>query len=164
MPMIWTTTADEIVIAGWKAGDPMGHIVAKLIAAGFPGVNKNMVVGRRWRLSKQTGLERPTKPQVSNLPRTTPRATRVLSVTRRERQFVSHGDGVAYMKLRDGCKAILDKRGPDGLLMCCGKQRVTLNGDALPTPYCDDHHRIYNNPQTPKDGEKWRKQQSSVTM
>ena len=157
--MIWTDEADKIVIDGWKAGDSLGDIAAKLIAAGFPGVNRNMVVGRRWRLSKRHEMARPPKPQKPRAP--SPPRELAAPIKRIKVRAVTHDNGVAYMKMRDGCRAILDKRGPDGLPMCCGKQRITLKGAEMPTPYCDVHHKLYNNPATTKD-VRWQRQLSSA--
>jgi hypothetical protein len=162
MPMIWTDDADKIVIDGWKAGDSLGDIAAKLMAAGFPGVNRNMVVGRRWRLSKRHEMARPQKPQKPRLAPSPPRELAAPVKRVKRVRGVTHDNGVAYLKSGDGCKAILDKRGPDGLPMCCGKQRITLKGAEMPTPYCDVHHKLYNNPATTKD-TRWQRQLNSAT-
>jgi hypothetical protein len=101
-------------------------------------VNRNACVGRKHRLEKQGVVFEPHVPP--------PAKPRVRSVTSRppkpirEVKPVKHDEGVDYLKNGpDGCKAILDKRGRDGLHMCCGRLRY------YGRPYCEYHDSIYNN-------------------
>ena len=142
--MIWTPDADRILSEHWRRGDSVAQIIEGLNAAGYHRITVNMVVGRRWRLSKRTGLQREKPVQREKVQRT----KRVLAapVVRRVREFVTHDKGVNYSALTEaGCKALLDKRGSDGLMMCCGKLRCD-DADGVLTAYCDDHHKVYNNP------------------
>lgn len=55
-----------------------------------------------------------------------------------------------------GCKAILGKRGSDGLSMCCGQPRG-LNEKGGESAYCPAHHRLYNVPRALTE-RRWQSQ------
>ena len=52
-----------------------------------------------------------------------------------------HIVGVEYLKNNVGCKAILDRRGSDGLPMCCGAPRM-VNGTT--SVYCRLHYKRFH--------------------
>lgn len=54
--------------------------------------------------------------------------------------------GVDYLKNPPwGCKALIGRRGSDGLEMCCGQRRgFNINGDE--SAYCPQHHRAFHTP------------------
>lgn len=55
-------------------------------------------------------------------------------------------NGVNYLdNPENGCKAILNQIGTDGLRMCCGRSRADFTG--VRSPYCPTHHRLYNHQQ-----------------
>ena len=53
-------------------------------------------------------------------------------------------EGIDYLDLRDdGCKAILDQRGANGLFRVCGKLRG-YDASGARTPYCPDHYEKFH--------------------
>lgn len=50
---------------------------------------------------------------------------------------------VEYLQLKERhCRALLDKRGSDGLLLSCGRTRAKENGSYV-SSYCLHHDRLY---------------------
>jgi hypothetical protein len=47
-----------------------------------------------------------------------------------------------------GCKALLDRRGSDGLFMMCGQRRCVTQrqGVEVDSAYCEEHHRLFHKP------------------
>jgi hypothetical protein len=118
---MWTKAADQLLIKLWGEGKSMSDMADEL------GVTRGALAGRKRRLSEMGHAfdERET-PLVFQKAAPPPPPKR--------NGVVHHDNGIEYLKLtEDGCKAILDKRGSDGLSMCCGKQREQGK------PYCPGH-------------------------
>jgi len=131
--MKWTAAADQLLVTLWGKGLTLEGVAEGMTEQGYE-VEKNAIAGRRHRLLKK-GTVFDERPYRSPQPRA-PSATRAI----REVKPVDHDEGVEYLKNGpNGCKAILNKRGSDGLAMCCG--RLRYNG----RPYCETHLKMYCN-------------------
>lgn len=123
--MNWTAAADQLLMTLWQEGRSMADIADEL------ETSRGAIAGRKRRLSERGhpfAAREPAFPfKAAELPK--------------RNGVVLHDDGIDYLQLGpDGCKAILDKRGKDGLWMCCGKPRQRDK------PYCPGHVAAYGPP------------------
>ena len=127
--MSWDRAADQLLMKLWREGKSMSEMAGQL------GVTRGAIAGRKRRLT-ELGHEFEE--------RETPAAFVALRPPK-VNGVAHHDNGVEYLQLSpDGCKAILDKRGSDGLSMCCGKLR---DGGK---PYCPGHVAKYGTKDTEK--------------
>lgn len=149
----WTEEADALLIQLWDEGGSFAYVMEGLRAAGF-NVSRNAIAGRKNRLGEgrfQRKTARPTKTWKLFVPRAEPPPPRPAApkLERRdanaaELEELYLNSGVRYLDLRRGrCKAILDKRGPDDLPMCCGKP-CGLDYHGADSVYCSGHFRLYH--------------------
>ena len=166
---VWTEDMDQLLITLWAQGDSLGVIADKFREAGHGYFTRNAIAGRRWRLKGKFDIVRD--------PNVVQRARRAKIIVMKEqyaKQTVPapkpkpkpkpklNGGGVEYL-LNDGCKALLDKRGSDGLPMCCGELRcyaTTENGEQSLAAYCLDHYRKYHQPHVARKATPWQSQRS----
>lgn len=122
--MSWDKAADTLLVERWREGRTMAEIASEL------GVSRGAIAGRKRRLTEQGHAFEEREPAFPEKV--------VAAIKPVERGVVRHDNGIEYLRLGpDGCKAILDKRGSDGLRMCCGRLRE--NGK----PYCPGHVAQY---------------------
>jgi hypothetical protein len=135
----WTDQADALLVELWRAGHDMQRIADMLTAAGHGEFTRNMIAGRKHRLRiKGVDLKVRSEPMPFVMAK---RRAALSAIAPKADAPVEHDRGVEYMKLGpDGCKAILDWRGSDGLSMCCGKKRLDAE------PYCAAHTRAFTAP------------------
>jgi hypothetical protein len=148
--MDWTNEADAMLRKLWEAGGTLTTVARDMARAGYT-FSRNAISGRKWRLGKDQPFVRSKSapmPRRSS-PRPRQRSKR-MSITEGEVKLKvvpreEPADGVNYLdNTEDGCKAILDKIGTDGLRMCCGVSRVKENGVTV-SAYCLSHHTTFNN-------------------
>ena len=143
--MIWTESADILLVKLWNEGGTLTTVAEGMRAAGYEDVTPNTVAGRKHRLSPSL-FTRPRKPpfQRSN-------TTVTITTTFQDNDSVpppikqKQQTGIAYHEMRDHhCRAILDSRGgPWDLPMICGEPRA-LDAQGTRTPYCLKHWRLYH--------------------
>lgn len=115
-------------------------LTAQEIAAQLGGgLTRNAIIGKthREKIRLQTPPLWRRKPAEPARPVDAPiKPFRVLAPVRHDR-------GVPYLQLeRWHCKAVMDSRGRDGLVLCCGRQRCRdVNGSD--TPWCAEHLELY---------------------
>ena len=71
-------------------------------------------------------------------------------------EIIEPHEPVTFTHLMDHeCKAVLDKRGDDGLFMRCGRERVRV-GNSFVSAYCAFHDQLFNKPPLPFHPKKER--------
>jgi len=140
-PPPWPDEANKILREMWQAGQSIDQIADALATAGYV-FTRNAIIGRRWRLHQKSPLARDRRPARKPYPQRSKQMSR--PQTPKPEPAPEPSDGVDYMALtEDGCKAIRDDIGADGLHRCCGKFRVQFSEGR--SSYCPTHHRLYNN-------------------
>jgi len=144
--MDWTDEADAMLRNLWEAGGTLTTVSRDMAQAGYT-FSRNAISGRKWRLAKSSPFVR-TEPVRKYSPRPRASGGRLKMGTIKPPmeiiERVEPEDGVNYLDNTEvGCKAILDKRGDDGLRMVCGRTRADFDGSR--SPYCPTHHQRYNN-------------------
>jgi hypothetical protein len=159
----WTDAEERELSAMWNVQNK----TLREIAAAMPGRSHNAVAGKLHRLKtpKRDISARPAIKQVHK--GGAPAMSRKPTAPTLERAvvFVPAADlpppidapieppvvaapvtdaGVEYMQLRDGmCRAPLNGRGSDGLILSCGKRTgYDIHGEK--SPYCPGHHRRFH--------------------
>jgi hypothetical protein len=134
----------------WNRGETLARISLVMRDAGYD-LSRSAIAGRKHRLSagkpveRRVRLNRPKKgkPQRSKTVDNRVNWKKPPPPPVVDTFDLSTWSGIEYLKLReDGCKAIMDGRGADGLPLVCGRHRgVDLKGNR--SPYCSAHIRLY---------------------
>jgi len=162
--IVWTAEIDAILIRLWNEGGSLRYVAAEMNRLGYP-VTRNAIAGRRHRMPKYS-FERDAgsyaaitisaaKPKVLK-PRKPKKPKPINDQGSNIMPFpetistagtVDHDDGVEYLlNSENGCKALLDARGSDGLPKCCGRPRG-LDYRGSKSSYCQMHYRqFHHNP------------------
>lgn len=149
--LAWSDEIDQLLIKLWDEGGSLQSVAADMQKLGY-NVTPNSIAGRRHRLKGRFAAVRPPKqpkqrkPKPTNENRSKP-MTIIASrptLTKGQIDAINRDEGVNYLdNPENGCKAILDARGSDGLRKCCGKPRVDdFTGPR--SPYCAAHTRLYS--------------------
>jgi hypothetical protein len=154
--MDWTDEADALLIKLWDEGGSLKYIAEEMTKLGYP-LTRNAIAGRKHRLqqrlSRAPGTRATTivtRPKPKNFqrrePMQGPQRPPTRPVTAQELDALISNKGVEYLKSPGwGCKALLDKRGSDGLPMVCGRPKG-LDFNGAPSSYCTTHFRLYHYP------------------
>jgi hypothetical protein len=129
--LTWTAAADAMFRGLWNKGLSFRLIAIEMTAAGYRATRSSL--GSRKRDLKNKGFNarvRQIAPPKPSFPVVKFSPTPVF------------GDAVPFVK-NNGCRAIMSGRGPDGLALCCGRQRCH-DSDGL-TSYCREHYQLYIN-------------------
>ena len=153
MDTIWTDTRIAIVKKMWKAGSSAREIADRLGSE----ISRNAVIGkvtrlkltrssnntpssgrRRKKVSPMTKRASPTRstPFIDPTGRTVEQPPRV--------ETVMTCEPVEYLQLREQhCRALLDRRGSDGLLLSCGSRRLEKPSGGYASSYCPGHDLLF---------------------
>jgi hypothetical protein len=151
----WTDEADELLRKLWEAGGSLATVAYDMSLAGYV-VSRNAISGRKWRLAMVRPFDRPSRlrPKAILVKHRKPKmldATKPVVTKQVKAKPVKHKEpqnGINYLEQTDeSCKAILDRRGTDGLPMVCGKLRLGVEGEGRREPYCYEHFIKYTTPE-----------------
>ncbi len=149
----WTSETLSRLNSLWSEGSTSRQIAAEL------GVTRNAVLGQVFRMRAKAALALRPKPVKLHVARTRHRSGKRVSVKKREPDrwgILSNGEdmhlpesiGIAFLELRaHQCRAPLDRRGDDGLMLSCGACTCVVRGERgveFRSPYCAVHHRLYH--------------------
>lgn len=147
---LWPAGQIELLERLWRGKFTAAEIAAEMAANGFP-VTRNAVIGKAHRLdlpmrskSHSKGGPKPRKDRMVTI-KPKPAIDALISLP----QFIGEpvdGSPVEYMKLRSHhCRALLDQRGGDGLLLSCGRLKGYTSTGAE-SSYYPEHERRYHQP------------------
>jgi len=148
-------TEDRVELLKKLFNDGLSSTVA---AKHFPGQTRNGVIGKWTRLGLKRGKEKPTTTIKEPRPRVVRRSSfrsycpakpGVIPTIPVAPEIIGPHQPVTFSDLADHqCKAVLDKRGDDGLFMRCGRERVRIDNSFI-SAYCAFHDRLFNRPPPP---------------
>jgi len=137
----WTEDRIKRLTMLWNMG-----LSAAQASAHFPGQSRNSIIGKWVRLGLRRGTNGHVTPGAGRPPAASrPRVKTSKPLPPPEPIDEDH-EPVAYSEASEShCRALLDRRGPDGLLMCCGRQRMrwAYPDGAFVSSYCPRHDRQY---------------------
>jgi hypothetical protein len=150
--MIWTEEADALLIKLWDEGGTLTKVADGMAASGY-NVSRSAISGRRSRIGRARFARQYHREQTMTEPRVRNRRAPI-GVAPIEPDLppppVMRCEGVNYLdNPEDGCKAILDVIGTDGLRMVCGMLRGN-DWAGSRSPYCRKHYKLFHNPPTPQ--------------
>lgn len=143
--MEWDDRADTLIVKLWNDGRTLTLIAEEMRKAGYADLTRNMVAGRKHRMSPAL-FHRPRKPPTqTRLPQ---RSKQHVTMTQELKDSVEppEVEGIEYLAMRDHhCKATLDRRDKHwGLPLICGKPRTKANG-VYSSSYCAFHLHAFHN-------------------
>jgi hypothetical protein len=149
----------------WKSG-ATGALAAKTLTDEFGEVfTRNAVMGKASRLKllrdrpgevRSRGAKRGSEQRAVMRIVVRPKPAPAPAPTFEEAPIVPEPEtaGVNYLDNMDGCRALIGRRGDDGLEMCCGKRRG-ITADGGESSFCPEHHRRFYQGQT--EIRTWRR-------
>ena len=143
MPIgLWDAAKTALAVKLWEQGYSAGHIARQL-----DNISRNAVIGKLHRMRVDSHGRNPIH---------TIRPKKAKHAARRNEMSTDEIEGVAvplpekdeppveYLAMENHqCRALLEERGSDGLLMCCGRTRLRNGFGCFASSYCAKHDREF---------------------